>query len=236
VNSVQTCYSMLINKINDYGIDRVLVINLNYDTLFERPLAYLLNHSFEKIEDYFDLTPAWKVLKPHGSINWAKRIIYNEADLQGNHDSYLKYLATVDELKLDEKIIVLKEYTDEFIPKVGAVYPSMVIPIEGKYEYCCPDDHIEKAKAILSECDAFLIIGSSFKDKDVSDILKSSVERAPKLLQMVIKATKNDPEKIDISERITNAVRSSPRGFLDGFHEFMASGACDKFLSQISKD
>lgn len=165
----QTAYSRLVHGINDAGFEKVLVINLNYDNLLERALSHALDIPLRNIGDYFNASDVWKILKPHGSVDWANEILHGNK-MQGNHDAYLAYIDSIDKLETDPKIIcTTNDYS--FFYGGKPVYPRMVLPVENKYNLCCEDEQTKKAKEIISETDLFLIIGSSFKDQDIIDLI-----------------------------------------------------------------
>ncbi len=233
----QTAYGMLINRINRYGIDKILVINLNYDLLFEQALSVICDIKFQREGDYIKPSSRWMVVKPHGSINWYKKMIHQPEDIVGNTDvSYRTYLDNLDEIKLEDEVCLSDTCHDYFISETlasgtyyRAVYPDITIPLQGKYRFCCPEPHVSAAKKILTDCDSFLIIGSSFKDKDVSDMILEAGRNKPIRFVDIVK---NSSEKADIIERVSECL-IAPKIHPGGFAGFIEFGECDKFLNRI---
>ena len=68
-------YDILISRANDYFIKtkkQVLFVTFNYDTLLEKSIEKVCNTTFNNINDY--TKHYLKVIKPHSSCNWFKRI------------------------------------------------------------------------------------------------------------------------------------------------------------------
>lgn len=70
-------YNALIQQMRDYGAMRAnrvrfVVVNFNYDILFEKALEKEMNYNFNSISDYDECSRLISVLKPHGSSNWVR--------------------------------------------------------------------------------------------------------------------------------------------------------------------
>ncbi|MFM2000265.1 MAG: hypothetical protein RL204_2212, partial [Bacteroidota bacterium] len=70
-------YAALVHQMRDYGAlkrNRVkfLVVNFNYDTLFEQQVEKELGYKFDSIEMYDDPNRLIQVFKLHGSCNWCR--------------------------------------------------------------------------------------------------------------------------------------------------------------------
>lgn len=231
VDPAQTCYTTLIHQICDEGFDKVLVLNLNYDTLFESALKIVEDIEFKTIDDYFNLNSKWKVLKPHGSINWIRKIKH-DGDIYGGRDANLELVDSLDELIL-EGPIKIDGLATNFLDNKCA-YPAMVIPVDGKYEFCCPEYQIEEAKKLLKTCDSYLAIGFSFKDKDVVDLLFGTAKKYshPDIVHVVSGADEDAAIKAAYQETVLKCL-GLHRLNTQGFSSYVNDLSCEHFLKSV---
>ena len=229
----QTCYFALIQLINDLGFDKVVVISLNYDTLFEQALERALDLSFSVMSDYFDPARAWKILKPHGSVNWVKRIKDSESAIS-DVATYVSFIDGLEKLNYLDAEPVIDLHPDKWRMSGKAIYPQLTIPMEGKYDYFCPEEHVKLAKELIAECGAFCLIGSSMKDDDVvNDVIKVSLNKPVKALIAVTGDAKETGNETFVERTIACFGRMPSRVHKEGFRGFIQTREADKFLSSI---
>lgn len=225
-------YNILVNEALS-KLDRILFLTLNYDNLLEIPLSKISNTDFSSENEYIK-DKKWMLVKLHGSINWSKKFAgITHADPSDNE--YFRLLATSNlPLMLSDKFLIsnMKSYAIKYSERTP-VYPAITVPVDGKYEINCPPSHIQKAKEFLSDCNNYLIIGTSGRDQDLLDMLKENVKGGKVLI-------------VGTSEESTNKIRENfmlniPRYQSNtaifyherGFSEFVESGKLDKFLDEL---
>ena len=67
-----TNYNPLLLQIDRWVKGEKVLVSFNYDTLLEEALDSTLGIRFDSMGDY--VTGNYKVIKPHGSINWWHRV------------------------------------------------------------------------------------------------------------------------------------------------------------------
>lgn len=225
-------YNFLITKALKAGIEKIVFITLNYDTFIEKAIWDSFGEGFPHINSYCNPDNNWMVLKLHGSINWGHPI--NRFTISGsNHDNYLQTINAIRKEAIGKDIILLRNHQDRFIDNIP-YYPAMIMPIEGKYEYVCPEEHITNMKKVLGEIDNFLIIGTSGKDQDLIDFLNDSVKRVENLHLI-------DSENADV---IFSNLRKQIKAFgmatstsvsSEGFSNSVVGNKLEFFMERIAK-
>ena len=213
----------------------VCFLSLNYDFFFETALISHAPANFASLSDYIPKDRNWRLIKLHGSINWGRRPkVQMGGTLHGNWRPYL------DELDLQtglEKEIQLIEYRDT-VPcdaeRTQLFYPALAIPVERKYEFVCPEEHIIAARDFLADCPNFLIVGCSMKDESIFNLLAESVRHARNL-----KIINGDlPLQSDTYDRIVTRHPFNYRWpdpiFDGGFDKFMSKNGIEKFLDTLT--
>ena len=147
----------------------VLFLVMNYDTLLEQAIdLFELRKKtiFENIESYVNEDRQYKVVKPHGSIDWFK--VIGSADQAWEH---LVESQDVLQRTTDDAIYIqnIRGPLQLFEIEGNRAYPIMTAPLadKGIADMVCPTAHIEVAKDFLKQCRKFLIIGTSGLDEDL---------------------------------------------------------------------
>jgi hypothetical protein len=97
-------YQSLIQQMNDYialknNRVRFVVVNFNYDILFERALNVEMNYSFHKISDYDDPKRYISLFKPHGSSDWLR---YNIGDSNVTDQPKARYMSELAQIPAED--------------------------------------------------------------------------------------------------------------------------------------
>jgi hypothetical protein len=94
-------YASLVQQMRDYGAIkrgrvRFLVVNFNYDNLFEQQVEKELGYSYSEINSYDDTSRLIQVFKLHGSSNWCRYL-----DGSGDYRSWKSSFSIVNDLILN---------------------------------------------------------------------------------------------------------------------------------------
>lgn len=161
-------YMILINKIFDIDLGKVIFVTTNYDLLFDKALESYSNFtkSDPNMNKYIS-DERWAYIKLHGSVDWGRRIkesmVKNTSStLPGLLDNVSQLGATLDEA-LETDIVIDKRFNQE---TKELIYPAISVPV-GESKLNCRDEHIATLKEHLNNCQNFLIIGFSGYDEDV---------------------------------------------------------------------
>ena len=230
-------YTHLMNRVLGSDFDKVAFVTLNYDLFLENSLRGIDGWQPSHADQYATPKRKWMLIKLHGSANWGRRVLNVRLDVPDDDHA----LALIDKLPLEEvefseiEITDLHRWATRPHPEGGfyLIYPSLTVPVAGKYEYACPEDHVQALREFLATCENFLIIGVSGKDQDLLDLLNENVATCGAFAIV-------GGEDVDAAwARFHDAVRQF-RGMrvlltMDnrGFSEFIRSGELDKFLGRL---
>ena len=181
-------YTALFSGLVAFGGHQVLVINLNYDTLLEQELQRLLPsfRPMQTVDDYVAPSQPVKIVKPHGSVDWFKRLYSAEVGggVVGSSPTFYQAYDKLGLSYLDDQIIIKhgSQYSDMMSVKFDRwkipLYPVVTSPLAMKFsdDLHLPSSHSETVGEFLPECKNFLIIGSSGHDRDVHSLLDKYVK------------------------------------------------------------
>jgi hypothetical protein len=178
-------YSYLVTRLFGSEFEKVAFVTLNYDLLLERCIGTAWSRSGiswkpNHLSFYFEPDRQWMLIKLHGSANWG-RLIKRQVKPQWTHEEMLERIDTLAlhlEKELAPEITVLASHNQRWL-NVGGMnlcYPAISVPVEGKYEFVCPPDHVRALRSFLNSCENFLLIGISGRDEDLVDLLKENIK------------------------------------------------------------
>jgi hypothetical protein len=152
----------------DYSVEKVLFVSLNYDLLLEAALERYDGHEFATVDSYVSDQKKWILIKPHGSVNWARILEncpkYGEGLFRAPSD-----LQEAPVFAPGLKVVRWNRHSHDFyIPRSnegGYLYPEIVLPVD-------------RPKAFVATCDNFLLIGFSAHDDDILGLLKAIPARS----------------------------------------------------------
>lgn len=229
----------LVNQILDReGGGTACVVTFNYDTLFEKSVDNVL--STKNLYSYID--GEIKVIKPHGSHNWAHVISTKFLDDQEEIDDLGAYkflmrnpsfISGQDPSKVFVKLIEkMKEnkyqYHDPKNPRLALhIYPAIAIPTTSKHEFVLPEDHLNTLVECLKETDRILVIGWKAGDNNLLGLMEDNINRAVH----VTAVSPNDPESILNNMYTAKVPIGSFKHFKMTYTEFMKSNEAEKFFN-----
>ncbi|MFW9877089.1 MAG: hypothetical protein ACFFG0_28700 [Candidatus Thorarchaeota archaeon] len=215
-----TFYDSLINRLLMLSED-ICIINFNYDLLLEQAMQKKSLGSFDKLDSF--ISGRFKLLKPHGSCNWA----YEHVSVPKNNESF------------DSKIEKLNSLTSNNININGTsayhsehdLLPCMVLPInseDGFFEkkFVFPDSHYEEMKKQLNEVEQILIIGWIGKENHFGKKLKELCSN--RNIKLIIVGTKNVDKTKDEIGKYINTQNSIT--YNKGFENFLAENKLEAEL------
>ncbi len=168
-------YDTLVRCVLDYSVEKVLFLNLNYDLFLESAIEGYDGHEFATLDSYIPPDKKWALVKPHGSVNWA-RILENCPKYVGGLPRPPSDLQELPIFGSELKVILWNRHSREFyVPGSatgGYLYPQVVVPADRPKEFISPQTHVDKARTFLESCTDFLLIGFSGHDDDVLSLLQ----------------------------------------------------------------
>lgn len=166
-------YETLIDIAYKYAIDNndeVYFISFNYDLLLEKAFEKkILRRKINSIDDYINHSKI-KIIKPHGSCNWARRI--KKITRRSESDPTLhKRLYSSPSIMIQDKnsfeydsSIEITHYSqlDKFSRvKKGYMHymPQIILPLKTKSNFIIPENHKSILEDGLKRADKILTIG-----------------------------------------------------------------------------
>jgi len=200
-------YDTLVRRVLDYSFNEVLFLTLNYDLLLESAITRYDGEEFINLDSYIPSSKKWSLVKPHGSVNWARTLENVPRNLSG-HPLGPSGLRDAPSFGPEIKLVRWnRQHNDFYVPASmedhGYLYPQMVVPVDRPKEFVCPQSHTSRANSFMQACQNFLLIGFSAHDGDILRLL----EGIPRLSKLWI-VSKGD------GGEILNRMRSCIPGFV----------------------
>lgn len=234
----------LIDQI-DKKVGKALVINFNYDTLFESNLHNVCGTT--SLENY--ISGDIKVIKIHGAHNW--RYAPNmETQKYGVYDYFHDrstkigdeyknreiFQFTVKNVGYPDREFDLNLYRENkpngFTGGQWLYYlPALAIPIASKGDYVCPDNHIKVMRDELEQVDRILVLGWRAQDSFILNELKGHLPNNVRLT--IVSSDEASGRTVshkfeDIAQIGIDNIQVSPH---NGYTEFMINRGYERFLS-----
>lgn len=206
------CYMQLIAALmsDDATKHDVLFLTLNYDNLLEQALTRSRNQPFTTIDEYVDVGPGHAtVVKMHGSVNWFKRIGTRQT---GSWRETILQSDPFERVGKDDYVVSNRNYRVSEEPLDGYwLYPILSAPLAGQNpdKMVCPDEHEQAAKAFLTDCRKFLVVGTAAMDRDVMGLLASVLD--PQGQRIINVINRNQREAIITYDRLESIFDANRR-------------------------
>jgi hypothetical protein len=174
-------YSGFLDEIESWrqsttDVEEIFLVTFNYDTLLEDALTRSLRieKQFKNVSDYV-LGP-YKVIKPHGSINWAHEVSRPQgldhvtSNVDAVNNAIIRNISNLERIKaIANEIRLFSEYstTEWFLP-------ALSIPVEQKADYECPPNHMQTLVDFLPRVEGIITIGwRAMEDSFVKLLVKT---------------------------------------------------------------
>jgi hypothetical protein len=196
-------YSYCLNTGED-----VCFITFNYDILLERAFEKIIlrPQTISSIDDY--IAHRVKIIKPHGSCNWVKKLTDISAHdgheeptiakmLYRNLDSHLnkkKQLEQSPKIRINNGPNMLRDTYDESSKAYSHYFPQISIPLIDKTDFLIPSSHRKVLEGSLTKAKDLLLIGWRGAEIKFQELLKKHVGQRP------VKVTLIDPGFKDLKD------------------------------------
>ena len=233
-------YINLVRRLMQDETHEVFFIVLNYDTLLETALErYDRKLVMTSLDDYVTPSRQGRLIKVHGSTNWAVPIPgTGRGEDQSISwvlalDDFEPTMAAHDQIIMDERVDTSHGWRHAASGRF--LYPRLTAPLRGK-TFSCPDDHTARLREFPSSCHKFLIIGSSGLDDDLLQLLGEATSGTGYVVHYV---NQGDATK-QVCQRFEAVVRAfrhrgpkspQPKLFAGGFTAYLDDGDLEAFLA-----
>lgn len=220
-------YKALISRVKDSAIPEVLVINFNYDSLFEDSIS---GREFSSMDSYFQ--NSIKILKPHGSHNWAYILRPGIRDpLAGDSTDYeflMENPGHIEDLKGRGRIRPFHQ--NQLVGHAEVLkFPAIAIPIAGKQDFICPEEHMQRARIVMQKADKILIIGWKAGDENIISELRQNLPTRFGIL-VVTDQIENASKIAQKISSLRTGLTASTKGLGGGFSKLFTPEAFNDFL------
>jgi len=160
-----TNYRTLLDEIEFHRKpdEQVCIVTFNYDRLLEAALP-VVGVEITDLNSYIS-HPNYKLIKLHGSVNWARRVSTPLANLGRSAILIAQELiALAPHLTISEEYRIASQYpvaTDG----VNALFPAIAVPVQNQRDFEGPAEHV----------DTLLLIGWSATQTAFLDLLKENL-------------------------------------------------------------
>jgi hypothetical protein len=230
---IATNYKLLIEAINDSIYSQLIWLNLNYDVLADVALKSSVTKSLDNLANYLKLETqdGLKIMytKPHGSIDWFKKIDYSglSRKITCDYISRNPIGMPIDfENRLSKELFTEAERDNLMrVEPDSRWYPAITAPL-GKYEFVCAQHKVEIANK-LKNTSSILCIGFSALDRDILDLIRDNIVQIDKLKIVNGNSSAAGNEAYDLIKEYCKEKLNVAKGdsvFNGGFSDFIATG------------
>jgi hypothetical protein len=126
----------------------VYLVTFNYDTLLEDATP-VVGLTIAELDHYILGSPAYKVFKLHGSVNWARVV---ETKPYRNTNSWLVAQENIERangLKITSVFVPIRVQPCGLSETGLGLVPAIAIPVEKKADFECPESHLNELERAL---------------------------------------------------------------------------------------
>ncbi len=229
--NITSNYRSLLDQIERWRsvYQRVCLVTFNYDTLLDTAFSQF-GKQITTMSDYVS-GEKYKLIKVHGSMNWAREVITPiDALAAGNvWDVANELIDRAASLEISGNYHIVTSHPIGLLtePKRMPLFPALAIPVQKKYAFECPQDHLEQLRQCLLQTTKLLVIGWRGVESHFVDLLRRTIPSGtPGLVVAGRKA--NAQEVVD---RLCRDVMGVDWTTADsGFTEFIINRTGDGFL------
>jgi hypothetical protein len=233
-----TNHKTLLNRIQRWrreSNEPVVIVTFNYDRMIENAMTEYFSPRFPfafktGFDDYIG-EPDYKLIKLHGSVNWAHRVIHPPISMAettggGAYDKVIR----AGELQVSETFHITTGEGTMFDDQGGVLYPAIAIPVVDKKDFECPKEQVEALTQALPQVTRILTIGWRGTEQNFVELLHKHTHPLPYI--MTIAANRQEADKIGGSLISSGKAHRGIIPAKGGFTEAIRSGEIEEFLRQ----
>ena len=232
-----TNYATLLDQIERRrgrggGYDRVCLVTFNYDTLLEGAMPYI-GVRIGKMVDYIE-SDKYKIIKVHGSMNWARDVRTPIADIQNKNTWQVAWelIERTPGVDLSDTYRIVGGRPigtyDEVNPPVRRIpiFPALAIPVEAKRDFACPADHLEVLRQCIPAVTKIVVIGWRGVEAHFAELLRG-LDQPRGIGGVVVGGNPGSANEVAVRLQHLNVTW---RPFHAGFTEWVTGDEVDRFL------
>jgi hypothetical protein len=226
-----TNYKTLLDQIQRWRKpeQQVCLVTFNYDRMLEAALPSV-GLNIERLRDYIT-SDDYKVIKLHGSVNWAREVNTPIDDLQNLTVWQVasELIERAPDLDITQRYRIVSEYPiGKSESGAQALFPALAIPVETKRDYECPEEHLVALRECVGKVSKLLLIGWRATEEHFLGLLRDNL---PSGHLVVMAVAGREDEATKTLERIKRAgVKGEFIPTTGGFSDFIVRREGDDFL------
>jgi len=218
VTSYVTNYGTLLADIAVAGIKEACFVSFNYDTLFEDALP-TIGVTIDSLDAYV-AHPAFKVVKPHGSLNWSHQLPTRTVFIEPP-DAARWLIAQAPELNpsAEFKFYRAPRFALGTVEATG-LWPAIALPVARKLDFECPEPHMNALDACVPKVSKLLTIGWRGAEQHFLKRLAGKPRR--RVSTLVVGRDRKDAEEIGATlsgAGIVGRVQAANGGFTESLRK-----------------
>jgi hypothetical protein len=227
-------YSTLLRQLkrwNEKTNQTVALVTFNYDTLLERAYSGAFDvdpvapSDSGELPGYLTLS-SFPILKPHGSVNWGRRI--RQADLMFPYGASgpQNLIARAADIKTVEFFEILLEAGQVASSKPPQwLFPALAIPVDTKSKFEFPQSHLHVLVDSIPKVDRLVTIGWRASEHHFLDLWSGKVHKDLRVL--VVSPGSPDITRDNLN---TGGITGEFTLLHNGFTAFATSSALETWL------
>lgn len=225
-----TNYKTLLDQIERWRTreQQVCLVTFNYDRMLEAALP-AVGLSIHTLTDYVS-GENYKVIKLHGSIDWAREVNSPVDDLRYNGNTWEVVNGLIDraaDLDVSQRYRTVNQ-CPVWKSDGQVLFPALAIPVETKRGYECPEEHLDVLRKCVAKVTKLLVIGWRATEDHFLRLLVDNLAQGS-LLVMVVAGGKD--EAIAAAAQMQKAgIRGEFLATEGGFTDFIVRREGDSFL------
>ncbi|MBU4017487.1 hypothetical protein KKF69_08510, partial [Patescibacteria group bacterium] len=225
-------YGALLKMLSFSG-NKAVFVNFNYDLLLEKSLGKSEITTVDEL-----ISGELPVIKIHGGYNWYWRRIVNAwgDEKKNSYQLSLNFAEGLFQSNQDKskwELVLPKSKTPWRMPAYGrdfmsaySYHPSLALPITGKNNYVCPEQHILYLKQLLGSIDRIIIIGWKLGDPFLKDLIVEELNKRNVSIAFV-----GHSKAQNIVNELDEKLKTNIKLIDDkGFSNFLSSDEGERFI------
>lgn len=181
-----TNYATFLDDVERWRVhfdERVCIVTFNYDRMLEQSLIHV-GVNIQTIDDYVG-TEFYKVIKIHGSVNWARVVqapTVSSLHTGNEHQVAHELIDGAAEISFTDQYSVADVYPISFVRRNEtqrvAALPAVAIPMFRKTTFECPASHLDALKKCIPRVTKIITVGWRGVERHFLDLLSGLARQA----------------------------------------------------------
>jgi len=219
-----TNYVGLLDTIDRWRSRRkidVCFVSFNYDLMLEAAFAEI-GVTFNAFDDY--VTGPYYLIKPHGSVNWARRVHHIRSEPPKSIETML--------IEQIDNITITKEFVHMGAsPSSGStaqpLFPAIGVPLAKKLDFELPESHLDVLKSLVPQVSHLLTIGWRGTEESFLNLFREARQPKPHF-GLVVSGSRDGAEEAAANMTRFGLAPAALSGHT--FSSFVRSDEFEKFL------